>query len=353
MEKRTHFIKACQPVTGLIGLDHVVVAQNKYKGIETSLILDTNVLISIEKIVKHGNKWSSVKEHGLHNLVKLLQRCPPKSICISPGFSLSEMPPGLAENTRIAYDQFCSVHLPGFVDMPDAIRSKYSGKVSEYGFLDLEPIAQASLSVSFSSLLYLNLVDAKYHISPIDKFKKYIHFLEKNVDILSAAEVEIAKYCFVNPPAESRDIIKIRKVIRENFLKTKDGKLPRNASEVMEVAFNGACDIHLLQAANINDSNGINNVEQDTWIATKDKKLAAFSEIFHHIKSGKESGKIAASTVMSEHLQDIYWSQVDAEFSGRSKLRRDYHENREIDFFGMIDIAKEAISAIGKEFPAL
>ena len=55
--------------------------------------MDSNILIKMERVVKAGNKWSSVKENGLDNLIKLLQKCNPYSVCLSPGFALKEMPP--------------------------------------------------------------------------------------------------------------------------------------------------------------------------------------------------------------------------------------------------------------------
>ncbi|MDP4571960.1 hypothetical protein Q8O96_23095 [Pseudomonas sp. LPH60] len=90
MEARTLFIKASRITEST--LDPVHIARNKSANVETTISLDTNMLIGMEKVVKHGNKWASVKKQGLQNLVKLLHRCPPQSVCLSPGLALSEMP---------------------------------------------------------------------------------------------------------------------------------------------------------------------------------------------------------------------------------------------------------------------
>lgn len=349
MSKRTLFIKPTRPLVGEIKLDPVLVAVNKEKCIETSIILDTNILINIEKIVDNGNKWASVKSEGLHNLIKLLKRCPPKSVCVSPGLALKEMPPGLAQRSRKKYELFFAKHLPGFIDAPNCIHADYEGKKENYGYSDLSPESKAVFAISFSCILYLNLIDSKYKGKPIDKFKYFLDKLENKINILSAAEIEIAKYCFAEPPSECREIIELRRRIRENFLKTRKNKLPRDSSEVMSIAFNGACDIHLLHTANVIDQNGIDGVRQDAWIATKDEKLADFCNVFHYVNLDGEVGKYATSTTHSEHSKDSYWMLADTEF-GIRQIRRSYSEFRGIELDDLLKMAEEVILEIREAF---
>lgn len=350
MEKRTLFIKPSRSINGEMKLDPVLIARNKSEGIETTITLDTNILISMEKVVNNGNKWASVKKQGLHNLVKLLQRCPPNSVCISPGLALNEMPPELAQQSKEKYELFCAEYLPGFIDTPNCVYSEYKGKKENYGYDDLSPEAKAVLAIPFACILYLNLIDNKYKGKPIDKFKSFLDKLESKVDILSAAEIEIAKYCFAEPPSDCRETIDLKKRIRNNFLKTSDGKLPKDSSEVMSVAFNGACDILLLQSANIIDQNGIDGVKQDSWIATKDKKLVDFCNIFHYVNLDGEAGKYAATNVHPEHSKDAYWMLADTDFGIRSITRRSYHEYREIELNYLIKVVDEAIFEIKDAF---
>lgn len=350
MEARTLFIKPSRPFDREIKLDPILVSSNKARGIETTLILDTNILISIEKIVNNGNKWSSVKKKGLHNLVKFLQKCPPKSVCISPGFAFNEMPPSLAEKSRRTYEIFCSKHLPEFIDSPNCTYKQYSGKEDDYGYEDLSDEAKAVISVSFSCILYLNLIENNEKGKPIEKFKKFLDKIESKVDFLSAAEIEIAKYCFAELSTNSGEIITLRRRIRNNFLKTRDEKLPKNADEVMQIAFNGACDLNLLMTANVIDYQGLDGTKQDSWIATKDRKLVDFCSIFHHVNLDGETGKFAASVKHPDHSRDIYWTSADTNFAVRSIIRRSYHERRAIELQDLLKISEEVIAEIKAAF---
>ena len=328
-----------------------MVAQNKSRDIETTLTLDTNILISMEKVVNNGNKWASVKKQGLHNLIKLLQKCPPKSIYISPTLALNEMPPKLAQQSIEKYELFCAKHLPGFINTPNCTYPEYKGKKENHGYEDLPPESKSILALPFSCILYLNLVDNKYKGKPIDKFRTFLDKLEKKVGILSAAEIEIAKYCFAEPPADCRATIDMRRKIRNNFLKTNDGKLPIDSSEVMDIAFNGACDLHLLKNANAIDQNGLDGVEQDSWVATKDKKLVDFCSIFHHSNLDGEVGKYAAKTIHPEHSKDTFWMNADTDFFRRGINRRiSYHESRKPKFDELLKVANEAIFEIKEAF---
>lgn len=343
-------IKPSRSINGEMKLDPDLIARNKSEGIETTITLDTNILVSMEKVVNNGNKWASIKNQGLHNLIKLLQRCPPNSVCISPGLALQEMPPELAQQSIKKYELFFSEHLPGFINTKNCIYPEYNGKKESYGYDDLSPEAKVVLAIPFACILYLNLIDNKYKGKPIDKFKSFLNKLESKVDILSAAEIEIAKYCFAEPPSDCRETIDLRKKIRNNFLKTSDGKLPKDSSEVMSIAFNGACDIRLLQAANIIDQNGVDGVKQDSWIATKDKKLVDFCNIFHYVNLDGEVGKYAVTNVHPEHSKDAYWMLADTDFGIRSIKRRSYHDHREIELSYLVKVVDEAIVEIKDAF---
>jgi hypothetical protein len=345
MEKRTLFIKANRPMVGDPKLDPVVVAQNHALNIDTTLVLDTNILISMEKVVQNGNKWASVKRQGLHNLVYLLRKCPPRSIFLSPGHAFSEMPPALAEQSRKAYEIFCAVHLEGFVDTPNCIQESFRGKSSDYGFDDIPEDAQAALSTPYACLLYLNIVDRKFKGSAFEKFKAFLDYLEKDVDCLSATEIEIAKYCFWEPPASSKELIALRKKIRRNFLKTEADKVPETSDEVRTVAYNGARDIFLLHASNHLEANGLDGVEQEAWIATKDKKLSEFCSVFHHVSAGK----VAASTSFPEQDESDFWAKACSEFESRVSKRLG-REVVNLSLDQLREKANKAISTTDKNF---
>ena len=347
---KTFFIKPSKPLFGERKLDPVLATENVLNGVETNIILDTNILIRMEKVVKEGNKWSSVKKYGLNNLVKLLKRCPPHSVCISPGFALSEMPPAAANQSRIFYENFCAKHLRGFVDAPNSLRTHFRETSRDYGFKDLPLEARGVLAIPFVSILYLNLIYYKKEGSPIKKFKTYLDKIESTIDILSATEIEIAKYCFSEIESGEQEILNLRKNIRANFIKTGREKRPKNANEVLKIGFNGACDIGLLTSANVNDQNGLDNVIQDSWIATGDKKLAAFSDVFHHVNVDGEAGKYAASSTIGGDGKNQYWHEALIAWGVKSLSRRAHYESKKLDFDELASIADKAILEIEKEF---
>lgn len=306
-DRETLFIKPCWDDLSPPSLDAARINKVFAEGGQTTLLLDTNVLIEMESVVENGNNWKAVKRRGLRNLVKLLEKCPAKSICLSPGVAFREMPPGVAEYSRKCYEAFVSRHT-GFVDTPNSIRAHYKGKTRDYGFEDLEKDAQVLLSIPYVSLLHLLIVHHSNRGTAIEKFTEYLDRLSRRLDVVSAKEVQIAQYVFASPGVKQRATIEARRVLLANFTKTKDNKVPRNWSEASRVAFNGACDLNLLNSANGIDSYGLDGHHQDVWIATQDAKLAEFVERFHYLNIDGEHGKFGTAPIEPEHAGDRYWT---------------------------------------------
>lgn len=346
--KRTFFFKASHPIGAQPRLDPIWIAKNHARGVITTLLLDTNILIHIEKVVKSGNKTSAIKDKGLHNLISLLHRIPPGSVYLSPGFAFDEMPPALAEQSRQNYEVFCAQHLPHFHDSLGSILTVYEGKIHDYGFFDLEVRAQAVLAIPFCSLIYLQMIDRMPGLKPMEKFNRYLALAVDELDILSSKEVEIARYCFANPPASCKNTIAIRKVIRKNFVQTKDEKLPRDWQQLVGVAFNGACDLNLLNCANVGDNNAIDGVEQDCWITTRDEKLFKFGELAHCLNIGGAAGMLATTSQLDEHACDSYWNETAMRFRDLMAQRANNIANRKFDLRNYPAIAKRAV-ALAKE----
>ena len=349
LNPRTYFIKASHQSNVMPILDVVLISKNNSSNIDTTLLFDTNLLIAMEKALAKNAKESQLKEYGLANLVGILQKCPPKSICLSPGLALHEMPPCLAEQAKVSYEVFLAKFLPSFIDAPNAINIKYQGKQYNYGFFDLEEVPQQILAIPFISLLYLAVVDKFYVGNPIEKFKEYIRLVIAELDVLSNTEMEIAKYCFANPPSSALETINKRKVIRSNFLKTKNNKLPVDSAEAIAIAFNGACDINLLNTANIQDKKVLDDNLQDIWIATRDKKLYEFCCIFHHINLDGHVGKYSASIQLQDQKDDEYWIEVQ-KIQSNILLERKIHAVLPRSDESMLVKAQKAVDAIGREF---
>ena len=348
---RTYFFRPSRTSKSEPVLNPVLIAENASHGIETTLILDTNVLIEMERVVKGGNKRSLLKEHGLHNLIDLLNRCPPKSVFLSPGMAFDEMPPALAEQSRQHFDLFCDAHLPSFVDTPNSTRKIYSGKAADYGYLDLEPMAQAFLAIPYTSLLYLNIIDKSFPGKPIEKFQEFLRRLSSDMDILSSKEVEIAKYCFADPPATARETIDLKKLLRSNFLKTKKDKAVHTYEDAVAVAFNGACDLTLINFANVMQTRGLDGKRQDCCIATRDKKLFEFSKAIHYLSADGEAGLFTVATQLPEHQSDEYWQGANHAHMALSYSRMPYHFSREIDdVHALIKVASAAMDEAARVF---
>ncbi len=239
--------------------------------------------------------------------------------------------------------------LPTFIDTPNAINIKYQGKQFDCRFFDLEEVAKEILAIPFIFLLYLGMIDKFYAGKPIEKFKEYIRLVIAELDVLSTTEMEIAKYCFANPPSSALKTINKRKVIRSNFLKTKNNKLPVDSAEANAIAFNGACDSNLLNTANIQEKKVLNDNLQDIWIATRDKKLYEFCCIFHHINLDGHAGKYSASISLQDQKDDEYWIEAQQIQSKILQERKAYTLLPRLDE-SMIIKAKKAMNAIEGEF---
>lgn len=349
LNPRTYFIKASHESNVMPILDVVLISKNNSCNIETTLLFDTNVLIAMEKAITKNAKESQLKEYGLANLVSVLKKSPSQSVYLSTGLALHEMPPSLAEQAKASYEIFMAKFLPTFIDTPNAINIKYQGKQFDYRFFDLEEVAQEILAIPFISLLYLGMIDKFYAGKPIEKFKEYIRLVIAELDVLSTTEMEIAKYCFANPPSSALETINKRKVIRSNFLKTKNNKLPVDSAEAIAIAFNGACDINLLNTANIQDKKVLDDNLQDIWIATRDKKLYEFCCIFHHINLDGHVGKYSASISLQDQKDDKYWKEAQ-QIQSEILQERKIHAVLPRSDASMIIRAQKAVDTIKSKF---
>jgi len=320
-------------------LDSTLVRENYKQGVVTTLILDTNVLINIEELFKNRSRGATPGNAGIERILSLTMDSPPGSICISPGLGFQEMPPIRAAYSTRCFEAFCSEH--AFLDTSDSIRPDYQGKASDYSFFDIDENAQMLLTIPFCSLVYLQVVDRLQHLRPMDKLKRYLSILEEELDILSGPVIEIARYCFAPHAAANKKTIALRKVLRRNFLKI-DNRLPANSTELLRVAFNGACDLTLLNSANVLDSFGLNGIPQDCWVVTGDRKLFQFSEIFHHLPLRGEAGKFFQIANLEEHRGDPYWEESMKILSSLFSMRASRHFERVRDPEKIISMAKRA-----------
>ncbi|MDH2524947.1 hypothetical protein QDR63_01370 [Acinetobacter baumannii] len=350
MSINTQFIKPSHKIFGVESFNSNLVEINKIRGIETTLFLDSNILIRMENIVDNGNSLELIKYHGLYDLIAIIRECPPESICLAPGVAFAEMPPQMANISKRKYEQFLTKHLPYFIDAPGSINRDYHNYFEIYGFEHLPRERQAILVVNYLSLIYLNIIYNNYSkLKPIEKFKLFIDVLEDKIDVLSSTIIEIARYCFAIPPAQSKNIIKTCKKVRMNFAKTTDGKLPRSDEDYKHIAFNGACDINLLFTANTLEQKGLDGIQQDCWIATQDIKLAEFCNVFHHINIAGEVGKYSASSFDNQMQKDLYWINSHNYHIEKLLGRIEYTSLRKVNYDKLIALALTDVFILGKQ----
>ena len=146
LNKKIAFFKSSAPRGPRPRLTHKSIAANYCKGINTTLIPDTNILINIERLMNRGGLWSEIKASGIGELVSLLKKLPPFSTYISPGVALHEIPPGRANAAEQAFNKFLERYLPNFVDSPDSLPVSAIGpQTGPYVFADLDIAAQQVL----------------------------------------------------------------------------------------------------------------------------------------------------------------------------------------------------------------
>lgn len=347
-ELKVSLIKPSRPLNGSIKLDRLRLANNIISKTETTIFIDANILISMEKVMKKGGKYAHLKEHGLQSFVRFLNSSP--QIGISPGLGLTEMPPGRASFSQETYEAFCKKFLSGYFDAANATQIKFSGNAGDYGFHDIDDAFKALIAVSFASFIYLFIVDSKPSKDRLAMFNNYLDLLEEKVGVLSHMEVEIARYCLSEPKSTSILAIDIRKKLRANFVKY-DGRLPRSVDDVLKIAFNAACDIRLINAANIIDQNGVDGVRQDCWIATQDAKLALLCDFVYHTNLDGEVGKYAVSEMAHDDESNPYWGQSEKSFVSRLRDREiNGRKNFPTDPESMVQVADMAVEELRTHF---
>lgn len=81
--------------------------------------------------------------------------------------------------------------------------------------------------------------------------------------------------------------------------------------EASAAAFNGACDLTLINAATKMQSQGLGGIPQDCWIATAVRKLFEFSSVFGYINVFGQAGQFAISLMNQEQAVSADWLLVN------------------------------------------
>ncbi|NWB64472.1 MULTISPECIES: hypothetical protein [Pseudomonas] len=313
-----HFIKACRETDSSPKLTPSIVTSNKREGIETTLILDLNILVRMEDVILRKH---SPNEFDLTRLINFINSCPPHSLCLSPGFALNEVHPKFKKLSFEMFEVFLSIFCPGMIDHPTATRNteQEQERTRAYEFSELSIEEQYVYSVSFFSLMQIHLINAKHpSLSGIEKFEKYLIRVCDGIDMLSALEAEIAKYCFCDKkPTYTMALNDKIEDIKKNFM---DGS--KKPKQRFKNIFNGVQDLKYIRGALQFSQQEFFGKLQDTWIATLDSKLYWLSESAHHFPvAGEPDGKYFSIVRSPDQQGCQYWLTVDLLQEQLSKQR--------------------------------
>lgn len=284
------------------------VIDNKRRNTETSLFLDLNILIRMEEVfLKNVNPV----DVGLMELVNFINQCPPQSLCLSPGFALSEVHPKYKKRCFELFEVFLSAFCPQMTDHPTATRNSEVDldETRKVRFEELDISEQYFHSVSFYSLLQIHIIDKTMQdLQSHEKFSAYLDNVSKNINMLSAVEAEIAKYCFCKKSEDYSQEFKDKiQAIKDNFLDRNEKPVQRKRN-----IFNSVQDLKYGKAALELSEVVFFGKNQETWIATLDSKLYWLSEsIHHHPVPGEPDGKYYWAVRNDEQKKCPYWNAVD------------------------------------------
>ncbi|WP_220348424.1 hypothetical protein [Alkalilimnicola ehrlichii] len=164
------------------------------------------------------------EEVGLLPLVQILQSAP---VALS-AIGVNEMPDCRVGGAKLAYERFCAVFWPGHKDDIEATHRAYDGSSTErkVEFSELNEGARCTYGGAYVALLQMQSINRTYSsLSPEAKFEAYLHSIIGMLGIVSAFELEIAKYAFwdltdgeINRLPERVRVG--RKDIKENFTRS-------------------------------------------------------------------------------------------------------------------------------------
>ncbi|NKI74110.1 hypothetical protein Dpoa2040_001343 [Dickeya sp. CFBP 2040] len=289
------------------------VNKNKRKGIETSVVIDLNILSKMNDIIQGKISYN---DSQLHYVVKQFNKA---SLCLSPGFSFSEVDRSYYKELQNSFELFLKIYCPSYIDSPNSVALP-SDKDYDRSFKEL-PLGEKYLhSISYLSMLLIQTITIKYnHLTPEQKFTKYVEYMISNADILTAIEAEIAKYCFYDS-SNCKDIAfkQFCKTIRSNFCK--GGK----KEYIIKNALNSASDIIYYRVVAIQSNEKLDGVVQDTWLLTADEGLKSIALSIYFVPSFDGCDYKAVKLVRNGlQKESTYWNYCDDLFQYYN-LRRNF-----------------------------
>lgn len=278
--------------------------KNALQGIETSLVLDLNILSAMNSVLKNKITY---KDSGLKPLVKFLNETP--GLCLTPGFAIKEVQDSFLREITESFDRFLLKYCSGYQDHPNATKNFLKEKINPSTFKELSQTDQYMNSVAYLGILRTQLIAREYAAaSDTEKFTAYVNYMVSKANILGAIETEAAKYVFFDGRTlTDQKLISFCKTIKNNFKKSAN-----TPEKLLQKCFNAARDIMYYRlTANINFTE-IDGRRQDNWLITGDEGLAnlAKSIYFTPTADGTGSGEVCFVRHAQQETSE-YWRFCD------------------------------------------
>ncbi len=311
-----HFIKPCRhPEEDHRALTPEYAASMLSQGRIVQINLDNCTLQRMEKLPPNPS-LENAEELGLLPLVHILENAP---IALS-ATGVTEMPDRYVAGAKRAYERFCTAFWPNHRDDIEATNREYdeSSKDQWVEFSTLSEGARCTYGLAYISLLQMQNIQRTYlSQSPEEKFEIYLHSMVGMLDLVSAFELEIAKYAFWNISDIDINRLPERVRVRRGDIKENFTKLKSSVTKCKRSAFNGAMDLHWLSGSNLSEDLGATirtsqgEFVLDNWVGTNDVKLYRICRDLHSVplENSTMKGFCLSREPALEELS--YWRDVD------------------------------------------
>ncbi|WP_236692117.1 hypothetical protein [Pseudomonas fildesensis] len=278
--------------------------------------LDNCTLQRMEELPANPSR-AAAEAVGLLPLVEFLERAPGVALT---AMGTHEMPENRVAKAKRAYENFCATFWPSHRDDVEASHREFDEASTDrwVEFTELGDGARCTYGLAYVALLQMQNIRRTYpSLSPEEKFEAYLHSMAGMLDLVSAFELEIAKYAFWDASHVEIDrlpgrVRRRRADIKENFTKQQS-----TVSKCKRAAFNGAMDLYWLSGANLLEDLGVpiktdvGEFALDNWVGTNDLKLYRICRDLHSTPhEGSKTMRFACSRESA--LGTLrYWRNVD------------------------------------------
>lgn len=305
------FIKPSRKNDPLPSLTPSLVNANLSNGIETSVVLDLNILNLMRDVIAKG---ISLEEANLVELVSFFNSTP---VFITPGIAFGESDKKHVLDLSEHYERFISEYCPGYIDTPNCTHD-HALRNRSRNYTELDEDEARTLLIMYVAMLAIQVISKENEKdTPEQKFATYLNFMAHEADMLSAIEAEVAIFWFFDRTKVKDEAFKNScKIIRDNF--SKGGKSVGR----LQYSLNYARDLAYYRYTARQDGELLDGALQDTWLVTADQALIELAKsIYFHPKDGCSS-KFTYMVRNSEQKTSPYWKHCDNLFFSLIEERR-------------------------------